>query len=568
MTKLKRTASFFLSLLLCGSTLGGVACGKDGGNTDSSSSEYVPPAPSVFKLEEHTWDAWETVTEKTCSRDGQEKLVCTDKDCGAVKTRTVKAGHVFGDWTGSMDEICTKDATLSRTCLDCGHTERQTVAKRAHAYENGVCKICETPFVFPTLKENPSFVDVWGDTVRGSGGAFDRKALKTNTYYTMEMPVTDKEQEDYGVWVSVPVNAPGQYALLTIGSANGVAIDRFDAEGQYINPNSHTATQHENGAIYSIVNCGEKYWHENWRATWRFTTDTATTVKFVVVRIADEEWTPKSLHETAIPQQINNVTADEPPAGYTSLAVDYNAEYYFDEWNGVYRLGTKENPGEVIYMAVNTAATRLFGDQTFVTIQENTNNLSFFIGEDSQGNYLIRDYDSFLLANVSTDGNAYENFVNSRGMYPVTQELYEFLQLYTQKNKPIDIPDSIWENEEEYAKKAWLAPCYCYREIAPGTKDNPYVIDQLGDFEASLKRFDIVYFRVKYTDESGNPATTLTLSCDNENAVVNVNGTSYRGPFSIDLEVTAMGVVVQVSAADFAASTFTLNLSVTQSSGN
>ena len=587
MIKLKKTAALLSALLLCGSLFTGVACNKGGDTTggnpsessselfpgnsseDSSSSEYIPPEPSVFKLEEHTWTDWETVTEKTCTRDGQEKLVCTDKGCGEVKTRTVKAGHVWGDWTGSTDNLCTQSGQLSRVCTECNAKETQTVAARGHTYEDGICKICETPFAFPTLKENPTYTDAWDVSIRGNGSAFDRKELKANVYYTMEIPVTDEEQEDYGVWISVPVSGPGQYALLTIGSANGVAIDRFDASDYYINPDYDTAIEHENGASYSIVNCGTAYWHSTWRATWRFTADTAATVKFVIVRIADEEWAPKSLHETAIPTQINNVTADEPPAGYTAVPVNYDAEYYFDEWNEVYRLGTKENPGEVIYLAIDTAATRLFGEKMFTNIQEDGNNLSFSIGTDEQGNYLIRDYHSFLLAAESTNGNAYENFVNSKGTYPVTQELYEFLRLYTQKNRPIDIPDDVWNNESDREQKAWLAPCYYYRELTPGSEDNPFMITELGDFTANTPKFDIVYFTIAYQDETGAPTSTLILSCSDTNARINVNGTTYTGPFSVEIEVDALtGLTFYIGAKNGAEATFTLSLGVPTSIEN
>ena len=568
MAKTKKIAALLGALLVCSSIFATVACGK--GNTgdngsSSSSSEYVPPAPSVFKLEEHTWTGWETVTEKTCTRDGQEKLVCTDEGCGEVKTRTVKAGHVWGDWTGNMDNLCMQDAQLSRVCSDCGETETQTVSTRGHAYQDGICKICESPFTFPALKENPTYTDAWELSIGGSGGSFDRKELKADVYYTMDVPVTNPEYEDDGVWISVPVNGPGQYALLTIGSANGVIIDRFDANDYYINPDNHTAIEHENGASYSIVNCGEAYWHNAWRATWRFTSDAAATVKFVIVKIAPPEWAPKSIHETAIPKQINNVTADEAPDGYTALTVEYSDSYYFDEWNEVYRRGSKSNPGEVIYLAIDSAAERLLGEKTFTTIQEEGNNLSLSIGSDEQGNYHIRDYHAFLLAEESSDGNAYENFVNSDGMYPVTQELYEFLQLYMQKNRPINIPDNIWDDEAERVKKAWLAPCYYYRELTPGSAENPFVITELGDFEANPPKFDIVYFTVAYQDETGAPTSTLVLSCSDTNARISVNGQTYVGPFSVEIEVDGLtGLTFYIGAKNGAEATFTLNLSVKQ----
>ncbi len=587
MIKFKKTAALLSALLLCGSLFSTVACNKGNSTTSSnpsessselspgnsneenSSSEYVPPEPSVFKLETHTWTGWETVTEKTCTRDGQEKLVCKDVGCGEVKTRTVKAGHVWSDWTGNMNSLCTQEGELSRSCASCNTIEKQRIQKRAHVYENGYCKTCETPFEFPALKENPTYVDVWGDSIHGSGTSFNRKELKTDVYYTMDVPVTDEGQEDYGVWISVSVSAPGQYALCTINSANGVTIDRFDANDYYINPNNHPAIEHENGASYSIVNCGEAYLNQAWRATWRFTADTAATIKFAIIRIADEEWAPQSLYETAVPTQINNVTADEPPASYTAVAVDYNAEYYFDEWNEVYRLGTKENPGEVIYLAIDSAATRLFGEKTFTTIQEDGNNLSFFIGTDEYENYLIRDYHSFLLAEESPNGNAYENFVNSKGTYPVTQELYEFLHLYTQKNHPIDIPDEIWGNESEREQKAWLAPCYYYRELTPGSEDNPFIITELGEFEANTPKFDIVYFTIAYQDEMGATTSTLVLSCSDTNARINVNGTTYTGPFAVEIEVDALtGLTFYIGAKNGAEATFTLSLGVPTSIEN
>lgn len=568
MAKFKKAASLFSALLLCGSLFCGVACKKGGDNSgdcssSSSESTYIPPDPSVFTLENHTWTDWETVTEKTCTRDGKQQLVCTDEGCGAIKTRTIKKGHVFGDWTGNMDMLCQQSTTISHTCTDCGHTETQTVAQRAHAYIDGVCKECDTPFAFPTLKTNPSYVDAWNTSIMGNGTSFDRKELKAETYYTMEVPVTNPEEDDGGgVWISVSVEGPGQYALLTIGSANDVVIDRFDANDFYINPDKMTALIHENGASYSLVNCGEAYWNTVWRATWRFTSETATTVKFVVMKIADAEWSPMAIHHDAVPTQIKNVTADNPPASYTAMPVDYNATYYFDEWNEVYRLGTKQNPGEVIYVAIDTAATRLFGEKKFTNIQEDGNNLSFSVGTDEQGNYLIRDYHSFLLASESADGNAYENFVNGRGTYPVTKELREFLQLYTQKNRPMDIPQSILDNDTERAEKAWLAPCYFYSEIEPGTEDNPFVINQLGNFEASPADFDFVYFKLNYMGEDGTLTTKVKISCDDTNAMITIDGKTYQGPFAIEVDVDAMGVLFKVSSANFMAANFTLNLSL------
>ncbi len=591
MAKIKKVAALFTALLVCGSMFAGVACEKGGNNTDNSpsssdsfsseessvensseeSSEYIPVEPTIFKLEEHTWTAWETVTPKTCTSDGEEKLVCTDEGCGAVKYRTVKAGHVWGDWTGNTDNLCTADATLSRTCVDCQETEKQTIAMRGHAYTNGVCEICDEPFVFPTLSTSPKYVDVWGNSVHGNGTAYNRKALKMDTYYTIDVPATDPESEDGGIWISVPIREPGQYALLTVGGANGVTIENFDASDFYIPGDENgylgtSALEHQNGNLYSIYNCSKLYFSESSRATWRFSTENAATVKFVVVKVAPPKWLPEYLREKVYPTQINNVKAADQPTGYVPIPVDYDDNYYYDEWNGVYRLGTKENPGDVIYLAVTATASRLFGEKTFISIQEDGGNLTLEYGKDALGNYLLREYHSFILSDVAQYGNAYQNYVNKDGMYPVTQELYEFLQLYTQKNFPIDIPESIAMDETEYAKKAWLSPCYCYRELTPGTEEYPYSITKLGDFEASPENFSFVYFKIQYTDENGMPITKFTLSCNDANAVVTIQGKSYTGPFSLDIDVETMGRTFRVGTANYKAATLTLNLSLADTS--
>ena len=76
--------------------------------------------------------------------------------------------------------------------------------------------------------------------------------------------------------------------------------------------------------------------------------------------------------------------------------------------------------------------------------------------------------------------------------------------------------------------------------------------------------FDFVYFKIKYTDESGSSVNTLTISCDNPNAMLTINGETMQGPFSITLEVHELGILLQISTANYMADTFTLNLSLAE----
>ena len=58
------------------------------------------------------------------------------------------------------------------------------------------------------------------------------------------------------------------------------------------------------------------------------------------------------------------------------------------------------------------------------------------------------------------------------------------------------------------------------------------------------------------------PTTKLTISCDDANAMITINGKTQQGPFTIDVEVDALGVLFKVSSANFMAANFTLTLSL------
>ena len=74
--------------------------------------------------------------------------------------------------------------------------------------------------------------------------------------------------------------------------------------------------------------------------------------------------------------------------------------------------------------------------------------------------------------------------------------------------------------------------------------------------------FDFVYFKLNYMGEDGTLTTKVKISCDDTNAMITIDGKTYQGPFAIEVDVDAMGVLFKVSSANFMAANFTLNLSL------
>jgi hypothetical protein len=103
---------------------------------------------------------------------------------------------------------------------------------------------------------------------------------------------------------------------------------------------------------------------------------------------------------------------------------------------------------------------------------------------DENGNYL-----------TNPNKNCYQNYCNSDGLYPVNAELFSFLNLYVQKNKPIDaeITDEDWSKQADWL---WLSACYFYVPLTEGTEQNPLTL-AVGEYELSLPALDMFYCTIK-----------------------------------------------------------------------
>ena len=108
----------------------------------------------------HTYGAWTTTKEATCTITGTKKHTCTA--CGYSETATVpviahtygdwktngtshwkecKCGdkshlssHTYGNWETTKEATCTETGTKKHTCTACGYSETATIPVIAHTY--------------------------------------------------------------------------------------------------------------------------------------------------------------------------------------------------------------------------------------------------------------------------------------------------------------------------------------------------------------------------------------------------------------------------------------------------
>ena len=500
------------------------ACG--GGNTSSSSA---PEAPTC----EHDWGEWELVTTPDCTTKG-------------VKSRTCK--------------------------IDASHVETEEFSARGHNYDNGICSVCGDGPIFP---EAPASIEY--TTLTGAGGEFTRYECQEG-YYEVTVHQDDQDNDEAGVeWLSFSVPSAGQYALYTVAESDelseAVKIARHDASFANITRPGYDARKLDDGNYYSSVNCGEKYWNQNWRATFAVYGNEGETVQVRFVRIGDPIWAPSYVYEDVYAQEINGVKAPESAANEILKPVEYGSEYFYDETAGYYRMGTAQDPGKIIYAAITASATRVFSSGALTDVYIGGGNYSLHHSNTVEGNYLIKNYGWFLLSNgglgtldehrtfipnpSDPTANCYENFVNSDGMYPVTQELHEFLVLYTKSNRPSDLSS---ETDPAILNNAWLAFC-SYYDNANGTQHSPYEIG-LGEVEVTTKGMSFTYYTVKPETADGG---YYNVSTTQQGAIIYINGEAYGedgNGFSVDFQIDGgVGTTFYIIMKDYSKTTFTITVS-------
>ena len=79
----------------------------------------------------HTMGDWYTVTQATCTSDGQMRRDCSGCDYSETKTAAA-TGHSFGQWYVAINPTCTDKGEMRRDCATCGYSESRIVAATGH----------------------------------------------------------------------------------------------------------------------------------------------------------------------------------------------------------------------------------------------------------------------------------------------------------------------------------------------------------------------------------------------------------------------------------------------------
>lgn len=99
------------------------------------SSEIIEEESSEIAPHEHSFSGWKTITQPTCTKQGEQEHSCTE--CGEIETRATDAtGHNFGDWTTTVSPTCTKGGQQERSCLICGAKDSRNTDAAGHSWSD------------------------------------------------------------------------------------------------------------------------------------------------------------------------------------------------------------------------------------------------------------------------------------------------------------------------------------------------------------------------------------------------------------------------------------------------
>lgn len=362
-------------------------------------------------------------------------------------------------------------------------------------------------------------------------------------------------------YYSFAIDAPGQYALVTNVAKSGLKIERCDASAHYIAPTTYPAQVLEGNTLYSYVHCSGLEYSAQWRATYKISSSASGDIIIRFVRVGDALPTPtstitdvaakeivgkaQSFSSAHVAKPIPWTTEDKPQYFYDKdYEMTFNDLVTGDEKTakGFYRMGTAENPGDVIYVAINATPERYLG-ASFSTIQYTGDNLTLYKDMDEDCNYYYDSYVDFIMNNGGEMDNAnggtpvegdptlpcYTNAANKDGMYPVNQELFDFLNTYVALNPP-SFEEGVTVDKKDY----WLAPCYYYVEEVIGSKNNPILLEE-GENTIVLEAKKSKYYKLNLT-----PSTTYTLVGSN-GLIAYFNEVNYGNadnPFPVSFDVT------------------------------
>lgn len=512
-------------------------------NTDNDTDTDTDSSSEDLTGCEHVWTAKGFYEAPSCTNVGKRLYVC---ELNPEHTTLLDIGyqHEWSAWEFVTEPTCTAAGEKARHCTVCANvTETAPVTPNGHKLDGGVCSVCGYGPIYPDAPDTITYTKPKA-TAAGMGSDPYVPFELGEGYYEFTIGSAGV------VWFVCYVEGAGQYALYSTNAPSGViakdcgsntAFIPKDDNGNYIGTEARVLSD---GNFYASVNIAEGYAPLELFAIYG-TTGKKVQVRFV--RIEEAAKTTERTVEIVYPQQINGKAADGE-ANTQLKTVDYTSSYFFDETLGYYRLGTPEEPGAIMYVAITKKATRINESLSFAKLAELGVSYYFFHSTAVDGTRIYKDY-AWFLCNYGGEGKTsdtgrdfipnaadpnalcYANYVNKDGVYPVTPELKEFLELYVSLNTPVTLQG---ETNQKILDNAWLAACYYYQKVAAGTKDSPIEVSP-ETFDVTTKALDYVYYKMTSISEE---TRTYLLTIEDANAVLSFDGKTYTGACSFEFTLS------------------------------
>ena len=531
MNKMRKLALFLLATLSTLAIAGGCTLGG-GSSTNSSTPDNSSVTSEQPSENSSTPDTSNGETSDSSSDSGKEE----DEDV------VIPHDVCEYEWALTKPFSCTADGEMAEVCkYDKSHVKNATVIPaRGHDYnDNGLCECGQTPtiptlptqgYITPTADPNYSL----HNKELTSMEMYNRYTLAVDTPYTAELQTTEWYDDntlsyytEYAFWFHFSIPEPGQYAIVSHSNPNNLTITRYDANTQYVNPAKLEGRIMDDGNFISTFSCNETYFNEEWITVACIRgIEEGQKVNFSIVRIDEPAWASQTISQVMLAKDINGQKAPEGDIGTKPTEVPYDAEgIYFSETDGYYHLAT----GEVMFAAISKPSPRQFGNgstalTTLSTVEGTVSNFNIHISNLPSGDKLVYNYLSMIMADPTGEGlsyneNSYQAQANGDGLYPVTQELYEFLHLHAEKQQPYAKPAAA------YADNAWLALCYYYKVLPLGSAEYAETFTGTGDY--SVTQYD-AYEDYYFTVTAPNGADAIyTITVNTYNVIMYINGVQY-----------------------------------------
>lgn len=109
--------------------------------TTQAPETTFPPVTEAPTVHTHSYGAWKTTQEATCTADGTQKRTC---ECGESEIKTIDAtGHSYGSWAETKAATESAEGEEARTCKACQKKETRKIAKLEHVHAYGEWVLCD-----------------------------------------------------------------------------------------------------------------------------------------------------------------------------------------------------------------------------------------------------------------------------------------------------------------------------------------------------------------------------------------------------------------------------------------